>query len=69
MPERTSVGDGVLAKHAEVRGADVPFRTLPSPRPSPNGRGEKRWRPRRPVFIKNIVGVGSKPTLLCNHAR
>ncbi|OQA27303.1 MAG: hypothetical protein BWY58_00891 [Chloroflexi bacterium ADurb.Bin344] len=23
----------------------------------------------RPVVEKNIVGVGSKPTLLCNHAR
>ena len=26
-------------------------------------------RPRRPVVEKNIVGVGSKPTLLCYHAR
>jgi len=23
----------------------------------------------RPVFEENIIGVGSKPTLLCNHAR
>ena len=39
MPERAYVGDGVLAKHAEL------------------------VRCGRPVVEKNIVGVGSKPTL------
>ena len=28
-----------------------------------------REKYRRPLVVKNIVGVGSKPTLLCNHAR
>jgi len=44
----------------------VVFFISPSPRPSPNGRGKKRTRP---VVVKNIVGVGSKPTHVYNHAR
>jgi|GEM_PF-1042514 len=51
MPEKASVGDG------------IPLRIFPHPDPLPQGRGEKRRRPRRPVVEKNIIGVGSKPTL------
>ena len=46
------------------RGYTVAF--FPHPNPLPEGEGF--WF-RRPFFKKINVGVGSKPTLLCNHAR